>query len=193
MYELYSGEGAVTGFQSNLKNPFIWQDNEWLVFPSQSPVHFWSVPLSCVWRLQGVIWRQPPAMRASLEKFQFDLVSMENEHCRMGNLSPACGKRTPPSRSQTFKIYQLLVTSSELSFAADSWMNSSCLCILCSTSMAFPASVYPSSTTVDFIFLFFFSFCIQKDFWTSKHIGHMKEPKNIILVLLCKYFYVQEI
>lgn len=94
-------------------------------------------------------------MRASLEKFQFDLVSMENEHCRMGNLSPACGKRTPPSCSQIFKIYQLLVTSSELSFAADSWMNSSCLCILCSTSMAFPASVYPSSTTVDFIFLFF--------------------------------------
>ena len=60
-------------------------------------------------------------MRASLEKFQFDLMSMENEHCGIAILFPAYVKYAPPFCSQPYEIDQLLFSSSELSLPPDSY------------------------------------------------------------------------
>lgn len=136
-------------------------------------------------------------MRASLEKFQLDLMSMENEHCGMMSLSPACVKCTPPSSSQPFRTDQLLVTSPELSF--NCWQLKRMTPAFAFPKPIngllyyFPLSLLHLSILPTWLLTSFSPSDIPIDFWTPKHTGHMEELKHIILVPIPKYFYVQEI
>lgn len=117
-------------------------------------------------------------MRASLEKFQFDLMSMENEHCGIAILFPAYVKHTTPFCSQPFEQISFSSLLQHPPLLLTARMNNSCFCILWSIPMAsFPISIYPFSMILDLISFFFFSRHLKRLLSLQIHRSHRKtEP-----------------